>query len=454
MFIWQSVLGFLLAVGVLITVHEWGHFWVARRCGVKVLRFSIGFGPALWRWSDKRGTEYVLAAIPLGGYVKMLGDDSEEKVAPEERRFAFNRKSVGARAAIVAAGPLVNLLFAVLAFWLVFMGGVEVARPILGPVGAHSAAAHAGLQAGDEILAINDQPVLSWDEVVLAILKQTGDRGTLELRVRHHLNTETTASRIALLSLPDTLLSKKTDDLLSRLGFEPFDPVPPVIHQVTEGKPAAHAGFRSGDRIVRADGLAIVSRTQFAEYIHKHAGKAVKITVVRDGVKRQLSVVPREEQDAEGRPIGLIGIAFITKPVHLERYVTTERLWPWAAFTKAVSRTAEYSWLTLQMMGKMFTGQVALDNIGGPVTIAKQAGYSMDIGLGYFLQFMAMVSISLGVLNLLPVPLLDGGHLMFYVFECLLRKPVPLKIREWAHRVGGSLLLLLMVFALYNDLMR
>lgn len=448
MLILQSIIGFIVAIGILVTIHEWGHFWVARKCGVKVLRFSIGFGPALLRWQDKKGTEYLLAAIPLGGYVKMLGEQNVP-VSAEERTFSFNEKPLWQRVFIVAAGPFVNLLFAVVVLWAVFMLGIPVMRPVIGPVTSGGLAAEAGIRPRDEIIAINQRAVHSWEEVMLSVIESAASGRTIMNIDLQPLENGT--PHTAQIVLPHDWLKTPRADFFIRFGFEPYDPVPAIVLRVSEGKPASHAGFKAGDKIIRADGQDIVNRNQFAHYIHAHPNQEVAVTVLRNNHEKQLTVIPAQSMGPEEKPIGLIGIEFIPGSNEWDAFLMTRAWGPIESLQKAFERTWRYSVLTIEMIAKMLGGDASLKNIGGPVTIAKQAGHSVSMGLVSFLQFLATISVSLGVLNLLPIPVLDGGHLLFYAYEAIRRKPLSVRCQEAGYRMGFVMLMMLMVLALYND---
>ena len=448
MLIMQSIIGFIIAIGILVTIHEFGHFWVARKCGVKVLCFSIGFGPALLRWRDKIGTEYLQSAIPLGGYVKMLGEQ-EAPVKPEERAFSFSEKPLWMRAAVVAAGPLVNILFAVVALWVVFMLGIPVMRPVIGPVTPGSLAAQSGLVPREEVTAIDGRAVHSWEEVMLSVVEAAASgRTTVDMDVQP-LDSDT--AHTVQITLPESWLKTPNLDFFTHFGLEPYDPVPPIILQVAQGKPASQAGFKAGDKILRADGQDMVNRNQFAHYVQAHPKKEIAVTVLRKNHEKTLLVVPTPEKGPNGKAIGLIGIEFIPGDKEWDAFFMTQGWGPIESLERAFTRTWRYSVLTLEMIAKMATGDASLKNIGGPVTIAKQAGHSVSMGFVSFLQFLAIISVSLGVLNLLPIPVLDGGHLLFYACEAICRKPVPQRYQEAGYRVGFVMLMMLMALALYND---
>ncbi len=444
-----SLLGFILSVGLLVAIHEFGHFWVARRLGVKVLRYSIGFGRPLATW--KRGeTEYVLASLPLGGYVKML-DGREGPVDPAEAHRAFDTQRVGTRAAIVAAGPAANLLFAVLAYALMYMLGVTGLAPILDAPPPATPAAEAGLQAEAEVREVNGRPVRTFDDLRLAVL----DAATQDEPIRLRVLERGVERSIELPGAPYGLL-EGTDDPLARLGLRPWEPRGPIIvRRVEEGSAAARAGLSVGDRIIAVDGKPIERATDLAQAIRQHAGERLSLDILRDGQAHSLTLIPAPRR-IEDDVIGYAGAAFgMDIPDELrERLLVIERLGPLEALQAGLSRTFEMSVLSLRVMGMMLTGQASLAGISGPIGIADFAGRSLLLGFASFLSFLALVSLSLAILNLLPIPVLDGGHLLFYLIEVLRGRPLSEQSQMLAQRIGMSLLLALMALALFNDLSR
>ena len=448
-----SVGAFILAIGVLVTVHEFGHFWVARKCGVKVLRFSVGFGKPLWR--RKAGpdqTEYVIAAIPLGGYVKML-DEREGEVAAEDLERSFNRKSVWRRIAIVAAGPAFNFLFAILAYFLIFVVGVSGVKPVVGEVSIPGPAHTAGVQQGDLILAVNGIETMTWERAHFAMLEESVDATEIVLRVQS-ADYQISDRVIDVSAL--ALLEKDEINLMRDLGLRSWraDGVP-IISTVSPDGAAAEAGLQVEDRILSLAGEPITSTRDWIRRLRASPDVTMPLVVLRDGQRVSLEITPRLRTE-NGESFGFIGVANrIELSEEMRREMTViERFGPLQAVGEAVDKTWRMSWLTLRVLGKLVVGEASLRNLSGPVTIAHYAGVSARIGLEPFLAFLAIISISLGVLNLLPVPMLDGGHLFYYLIEILKGSPVSETTEIVGQKIGIMLLFCLMSLALYNDFLR
>lgn len=443
------LVGTLVALGILVTFHEFGHFWVARRCGVRVLRFSIGFGSPLLRWRDRQGTEFVVAAIPLGGYVKML-DEREAPVPTQELEQAFNRKPVFQRFAIVFAGPLANFCLALVFFWLLAMLGSQQVRPVIGEVLPASPAALAGLAPGQEILSIDGETVTGWGGVNLQLVRRLGESGTLEVSVRAHGDTVEAHHR---LMLNDWLKGVDEPDPIASLGIRPWRPtIEPVIAELDPKGPAVAAGLHLRDRLLALNGESLTDWQDVVERVRALPDQAVTLRVSREGREFDLSLTlgAREEGKVRRGYLGA-GVEAVDWPAGMLHDV---RFGPVEAVSEALRRTWTMSLLTLDSLRKMLFGELSVKNLSGPITIAKVAGASAQSGLGDFLNFLAYLSISLGVLNLLPIPVLDGGHLLFYLIEWARGRPLSERVQGWGVQIGISLVVGVMLLALVNDLGR
>jgi len=443
------LVGTLVALGVLVTIHEYGHFWVARRCGVKVLRFSVGFGSPLLRWHDRQGTEFVVAAIPLGGYVKML-DEREGDVPPELLDQSFNRKSVRQRIAIVAAGPVANFLLALLFFWVVAMLGSQQVRPVIGAVEAGSLADVAGLQVGQEIVAVDGEPTTGWAAVNLQLVSRLGESGNLELSVREPGSSVDSPRQVVL---DNWLRGADEPDPIASLGIRPWRPVlQPVLAQLDPEGPAFAAGLQVGDRLLALDGQSLADWQQLVDQVRGLPGKQVSLLIERQGQQLDvpLTLAARGEGEAVSGYLGA-GVAGGDWPAEMLREVSYG---PLDAVVEGAKNTWTMSVLTLNSLKKMLFGELSVKNLSGPITIAKVAGASAESGLSDFLKFLAYLSISLGVLNLLPIPVLDGGHLLFYLVEWVRGRPLSERVQGWGMQIGISLVIGVMLLALVNDLSR
>ena len=443
---------FVVALGPLVVIHELGHYWVARWCGVKVLRFSIGFGKPLLTWvrgTDR--TEWVLAAVPLGGYVKML-DEREGTVAADELPRAFNRQNVWKRIAIVVAGPAANLLMAIFLYWILFVHGVPGIRPVVDTPMQATAAASAGFQKGDVIRSIDGEATLTWQEARWELLKHAVRKDVVEIQT-----TADDGSAVVRRLDMSGLTAKDLDgDFIRALGLSRFQPRGvPEITALTPGGAAERAGLKVGDEILVIDNVRIESADQATSMIRARPGQAIIIEVRRNqATVSPMQVTPDKVADTDGRLIGRIGTALQPARQVFEKYRVNVSYGPVDSLGKAVPKTWDTSIFSLKMLGKMLIGQVSLKNLSGPITIADYAGQSAKLGWIPYLTFLAVISISLGVLNLLPIPLLDGGHLMYYIAEIFKGSPVSETTMEIGQRVGLGLLLLMMAFAIYNDVNR
>lgn len=447
----EYLIPFVVALGVLIFVHELGHYLVARWCGVKVLRFSVGFGKPLLKWSVGRDrTEWVLAAFPLGGFVRML-DEREGEVPAQDLPRAFNRQSVWRRFAIVSAGPLANFLLAIVLYWGLFATGTEELRPRVSLTSdTQSVAAQAGIREGDTVVSVDGAAVRGWSDLRWSLLQAVLDKRAARLVVRSESGSETPLRlKFGMIGVDDA-----DEDLIGRIGLRPWRPaIPPVVGQVLDGSAAARAGMRPGDRILELGGQRLESWLALVETVSDRAGRALPAVVERDGVRIELTVVP-DETVVDGRTVGRIGVAAAEVPGLREQLFTVVRYGPVEGLVRAVAKTWETSALTLKMIGRMLIGEVSWKNLSGPVTIADYAGQTARLGVAHYLGFMALISISLGVLNLLPIPVLDGGHLLYYVIEILKGSPVSERVMQLGQQLGLVVLAMLMMFAFYNDIMR
>jgi regulator of sigma E protease len=443
-----NLAAFIVALGVLITVHEFGHFWVARRCGVRVERFSIGFGKALWRRTDKSGTEYVIALIPLGGYVKML-DERAEPVAPELRHYAFNNKTVGQRAAIIAAGPIANFLFAIFAYWLVFIIGVPGVRPVVGEITANSIAAQAQIQPGTELKAVDGIETPDWDAVRLQLVSKIGDEYTTLSVAQFGSNQRQDKT----LDLRHWAFEPDKEDPVSSLGIRPRGPqIESVLSEVQVNSAASKAGLQAGDRIVKVNGQPLTQWMTFVTLVRDNPDKPLALDIERQGSSLSLTLTPDSKQ-VNGKAEGFAGV--VPKVIPLpDEYKTVRQYGPFSAILEASDKTWQLMKLTVSMLGKLITGDVKLNNLSGPISIAQGAGMSAEFGVIYYLMFLALISVNLGIINLFPLPVLDGGHLLFLAIEKLKGGPVSERVQDFSYRIGSILLVLLMGLALFNDFSR
>jgi regulator of sigma E protease len=444
----ETLLAFIVVIGILVAVHEFGHYWVARRLGVKILRFSIGFGRPLWlRRFGKDETEFVIAAIPLGGYVKML-DENEGEVAREDLPRAFNRQSLGVRAAIVVAGPLLNFLFAIVAYTVMYMVGVTGMKALVGEITPQSLAEQAGFQPGYQIIAINEQPAARWDSVIQATLHQMLDN---QKELIFSVQNQQGHQYDLTLNLDGFTIDDIAEgNFFDKLGIRPFRPlVPAVISSIMPDSAAERAGLRAGDKIIALDNQPIKDWKTWADYVSAHPDKKILAKIERDNQEIELTLIP-DNVDGKGR----MGTKYIVPPESFEIYFTTERYGLGSALLQGLAKTWDISVLTLRLMVKMLTLQISHEHLSGPISIAQFAGQSAQLGLSVFLSFLGLVSVSLGVINLLPIPVLDGGHLLFYLIEWIKGNPVTEKTEFLLQRIGLALLFCLMGLAIFNDLER
>lgn len=448
----QSVLAFVFALGLLITFHEFGHYWVARRCNVKILRFSVGFGKPLWQCvfgQDK--TEFVIAALPLGGYVKML-DEREGSVNIAEKDRAFNSKPLRQRVAIVLAGPAFNFLFAIFAYWMCFMIGADGLKPVIAEIEKASLAEQAGFMVDDQIMQVAGQDTATWtavfDEAVRAVVK--GEKTVF-------LVTDTSGAQRELLVHSDAISVDEMADgmLLKRLGLKPKRPIiPAIIGLVTDAGAAQQAGLLPGDQVIAVDGRHVKGWIEWVEIIRSKPGQTLAVKLLRGDNELTLALTPHLVTDKQGKRIGRIGAGLDNRYARESALFAKDAYAVLPALVKAIDKTIAMSLMTLRILGKMLIGEASVKNLSGPITIAQYAGASAGLGVVTFLSFLGIISVSLGVLNLLPIPLLDGGHLVYYLAEFVKGSPVSESVQIVGQQVGLGLLLGLMSLAFYNDILR
>jgi len=437
---------FIVALSILVAIHEYGHFWVARRCGVKVHRFSIGFGKVLFKRTDKLGTEFVIAAIPLGGYVKML-DGRVEDVADDQQQFAFDKKTVWQRIAIVAAGPLANFVLAIIAFFLMYMIGVNSAKPIIQGVVPDSPMSVITTEQRFQITAINQTTVEDWEALNLALVSQIAEK-ELEITIKRLTGESIEPISHYRVSLDNWYFDPKTESIIDSLGLLPYRPeVHLQVADVAQDGAGFTAGLKAGDKLLAVDGVVLRDWAHFVELIQGNANNTLAIKIDRSSALSTLRLTPKLNSKTEK---GYIGVSPVVD-AYPDEYRVKLQFGPVDAFLRGIEKTGQLTKLTFDTLIKLVTGDISVKNLSGPVTIAKGAGTSADYGIEYFLGFLALISVNLGLMNLIPLPVLDGGHLLYYFVEVVTGKPVPEKIQEVGFKIGGAVLMLLMSIAILND---
>ncbi|MBF0750953.1 MULTISPECIES: sigma E protease regulator RseP [unclassified Pasteurella] len=437
-FLW-SLGSFLIAISVLVAVHEYGHFWAARKCGVKVHRFSIGFGKVIWQRKDKQGTEFALSMIPLGGYVKML-DSRAESVSPLLKPQAFDQKSVLQRAFIIAAGPLANFLFAIVAYWIIYSVGIPSVKPVIEQITPNSIAAQAHIEPHSQIVAIDGKNADDWETINMLLATKLGDT-QVEMTLSPFGSNVTYDKQ---LDLSGWTFDPEKESAFESLGMVPVrTKVEMTLSKVVENSPAQKAGLKVGDKIL-SENLTALLWQDFVKLVEQ--GQPISFKIERDGNVFDKTIQP--EKNKENRWFVGVSPTFLNVG---EQYRTELKYGILDSLSKSVEKTVQLSWLTIKVIGKLFTGDLALNNLSGPISIAKGAGASSSIGVVYFLSFMALISVNLGIMNLFPLPVLDGGHLVFLAAEGIKGKPVSERVQNLSYRIGAALLFALMAFALFND---
>lgn len=443
-----SVASFIVALGILVAVHEWGHFWVARRCGVKVERFSIGFGKALWRRTDKLGTEFVIAAIPLGGYVKML-DERVDQVSEQDLPYAFNRQHVLKRIAIIAAGPVVNFMFAIFALFVMYLIGLQTIKPIVGSIEPESIFSQSSIPQNAILTQVGDRKVVDWEDVAYEFMSFIGDD---EMLIKW-TDEKSTFERTATINISEWKFDPDKTSVFASLGLTPFRPkVLNILGYIEEGSAAQDIGFLTNDKIVNLDGTSMQNWEQIVGHVSTRPNQLVQVDVLRNEKVVSLSGTIGSKTVGQ-KTKGYMGFTPTLEPwpdgvIFVHQYGVVK------AMSKAMDKTWRLMTLSIEMLGKLITGDVSVKNLSGPIAIAQGAGTSASLGLVYFLGFLALISVNLGIINLLPLPVLDGGHLLYYFIELVSGRPVPEAVQEVGFKIGGVLLLLLMSIAIFNDIAR
>lgn len=444
------IIAAILLLGPLIAIHEFGHYFVARQLGVKVLVYSIGFGPTLVKWKSKKsGIQYQLSALPFGGYVKML-DEREGDVAEQDLPYAFNRQNPWKRIAIVAAGPLINLLFAVLLFWILFLPAQEQLNTRVGAILPHTPAAAVNMQVGDKITAIDGTQVSTWENLNFALVDRAGETGTIQIAVERQGENKS-------FDLPvQSFLKDQSKSPFDQLGFTPYRPfIPAVVTQLSADGAAKRQGMQAGDKIIAIDGIKMNNWFDVVQIVQASPEKLLKIDVLRDNKPIQLQVMPQAKADKMGNVVGMLGVQSQPGKIIIpDTFKQTIQYSPTEALGMAFEKTGQISSMILNSIVKMVRGMIGVENLSGPITIAKVAGQSAEMGWQTFISFMALMSVSLGILNLLPIPMLDGGHLLYYFVELIRGKPVSEQVHLVGLKIGMVLLGSMMLLALFNDFMR
>ncbi|MGB6976352.1 MAG: RIP metalloprotease RseP [Gammaproteobacteria bacterium] len=450
MTVFLQIFAFLFAIGLLVTLHELGHFWMARLIGVKVLCFSVGFGKPLWRRISKSGTEYIVAMIPLGGYVKML-DGREQSLTEQEKPYAFDHKPLLGRIAVVCMGPVMNFLIAIVAFWLIFFIGIHQVKPIIGKVLPNSIAAHAGLQPDQQFSQVDNYATPNWTKVVLAVVLRMGESGNMQVKL---LDPKTKTKKGYSLNLNNWQVNGLNPDPLGSLGIVPYEPpIAPIIEQIANDSPAQHAGLRVGDKVLQVNNRPIHDWLDFVKYIQQRPNQALDIKIQRDQQILEVNAFTSQKHVGIWKIIGYFGLG--AAPVKWPPGMEIMRRYSfWGAWVPAWQETVDFTVFNAKIIGKMVIGQLSLKGLGGPITIFTSSSTALKQGLISYISFLAIFSLMLGFVNILPIPGLDGGHLLYFLIEAFRGKPLKMSTQILIWRIGIAILILLMFQAIMNDVLR
>jgi len=445
-----SILAFLITICIVISIHEFGHFIAARLLGIKVLCFSIGFGKKIFRWKGKKGTEYAISAIPLGGYVKMLGENEEEKIAKEDLHLAFNRQPVSKRLAVVCAGPFFNLLFAVFAYWLMFMIGFTTVKPVIGKIVPDSIADMSGLKARQEIVMVDKKKTSDWTAVMTAVFVRIGDEGWMQVKTKL---PKTDVLRNYSINLTDWEIGDFKPQPIQSLGIIPFHPeIPAVIGTFVKADPKVKSILKVGDKVLAINNKPITNWYELANQIKLAPNKTLTFKILRDKKIISVSVPVGDKRVSLWKKEGSLGIT--PEFQWPETFLNKNEYSAWPALKQAYHQTTSFVSLNFILLGKMITGDVSIFSLGGPITIFEGAGAAFKSGVAIFLSFLAFINIAIGIINILPIPGLDGGYICYYLIEAIIRRPIPAKVQEIAFRLGMTVIFFIMFVALFNDFFR
>jgi regulator of sigma E protease len=445
-----QIFAFLFAITFLVSLHELGHFWMARLIGVKVLCFSVGFGKALWKHTSKSGTEYIIAMIPLGGYVKML-DGREQALTEQDKPYAFDHKPLLGRIAVVCMGPLMNFLIAIVAFWLIFFIGFKQVKPVIGKISPHSIAAQAGLPTGQQVIKVDNYLTPDWSKVMLAVISRMGESSQMQVKL---LNPNTQTQQNYTLNLSQWQVDGLNPDPLGSLGITPYEPpIAPIIHEIAKDSPAQQAGLRIGDKVLQVNQQSVHDWVDFVKYIQDHPNQILDVQVQRDGHILVLQAIAAQKHVSLLKMIGYFGVGAAPPPLPADMEIMRHYSF-WGAWAPAWQETVDFTAFNVKVIGKMVMGQLSLKGLGGPVSIFTSSTVALKQGFISYVSFLALFSVMLGFVNILPIPGLDGGHLLYFLLEAVRGKPLQISTQTLLWRIGIAILILLMCRAIINDVLR